>query len=47
MRSPVETAAAEGERFGRCGARAPLRLLTCGARGSGKSTLIGRLFAGP
>ena len=46
MRSPVETAAAEAERSGRAGARAPLRFLVCGARGSGKSTLTAKLIDG-
>ncbi len=46
MRSPVETAAAEAERSERDGARAPLRFLVCGARGSGKSTLTAKLIDG-
>ena len=32
--------------MGRAGARVPLRLIACGARGGGKSTLIGRLSEG-
>jgi bifunctional enzyme CysN/CysC len=44
MRSPVETAGAAGERVG--GACAPSRLVVCGARGSGKSTLVNRLLEG-
>ena len=44
MRSPVATAAADAERSAGAGSRPPLRLLICGARDSGESTLIGWLL---
>jgi bifunctional enzyme CysN/CysC len=44
MRSSVETAPAEAEGIKRAGV--PLRLVACGACGSGKSALVGRLLDG-
>jgi bifunctional enzyme CysN/CysC len=44
MRSPVQSAAVDAERAGGAGMAPALRLLVCGARGSGKSALIARLL---